>query len=271
MKKVQQGFTLIELMIVVAIIGILAAIAIPAYQDYTIRAQVSEGMNLSAAAKAAGATLLTTDKDFEHLLGEQLDGVIIDPLTFEGHQQRMAIPVGSRVLIVDTDMRRPRLHKVFGVPGTVGLSTILVGEGEIDEAVKTTEVPNLFVLPCGPTPPNPAELCQSERFKLLTDELAEQFDYVILDTPPIMAVTDAVILSTIVDGALIVARTGETSQAALQQSVRQLRDVGAHLLGCVLNDMDLERRGYGYARYRKSGYYRYGYGYYGDSEDQAAG
>lgn len=172
---------------------------------------------------------------------------------------------GSRVLLVDTDMRRPRLHKVFGVPGQEGLSTILVGDGEIDKLVKTTEAPGLFILPCGPTPLNPAELCQSKRFREVLDDLASRYDYVFLDTPPVMPVTDAVILSTLVDGCLVVARTGQTSRAAYRQTTKQLTDVGAKVLGCVLNDIDLDRKGYGYYRYRGYGQY-YRYGYYGEGD-----
>jgi polysaccharide biosynthesis transport protein len=151
---------------------------------------------------------------------------------------------------------------------------VLLGKEKLVDVVKATEVPDLFVLPCGPIPPNPAELCQSERFKTMLKELGERFDRVILDSPPVMVVTDAVVLSTIVDGGLIVARTGQTTRGGLRESVRQLTDVSATILGCVLNDMDLEKRGYGYYRYRRYGHYRYGYsrygyGHYGEKEEEA--
>lgn len=183
---------------------------------------------------------------------------------------------GGRVLIVDTDLRRPRLHKIFGVPGVEGITSILLGSAKIEEVIKSTEVPDLFILPCGPVPPNPAEICQGERFKTLLDELTKRFDKVILDSPPVMLVTDAVILSRIVDGTLVVARTSKTSRMSLRETVRHLNDVGGHLLGTVLNDMDLEKGGYGYYRYRRYGYYRYGYkrygygyGHYGEKEEEA--
>jgi capsular exopolysaccharide synthesis family protein len=183
---------------------------------------------------------------------------------------------GARVLIVDTDMRRPRLHRIFGVPGGDGITSVLLGSGNIDEVIKATEVPDLSVLPCGPIPPNPAELCQGERFRALLAELGQRFDRVILDSPPVMVVTDAVVLSTVVDGVLLVARTGQTTRGGLRETVRQLRDVEGVVLGCVLNDMDLERRGYGYYRYRRYGYYRYGYsrygyGHYGEKEEEIVG
>ncbi len=183
---------------------------------------------------------------------------------------------GQKVVIVDTDMRRPRLHRIFGVPGSEGITSVLLGSGKLEEVIKTTEVPDLLALPCGPIPPNPAELCQGERFKALLADLGQRFDRVILDSPPVMVVTDAVVLSTIVDGALLVARTGQTTRGGLRETVRQLRDVGGQILGCVLNDMDIEKRGYGYYRYRRYGYYRYGYsrygyGHYGEKEEEAAG
>ena len=184
---------------------------------------------------------------------------------------------GTRVLIVDTDMRRPRLHKIFGVSGTTGITSILQGDCPVEDAVKTTDVPNLLVLPCGPTPPRPAEQCQSKAFLAVLDDLTERYDRVILDSPPVMVVTDAVILSTLVDGTMLVARTGQTSRVAHREASRQLLDVGANVLGSVLNDMDLEKKGYGYYRYRRYGYYRYGsyrytYGQYGDkSEEESPG
>jgi capsular exopolysaccharide synthesis family protein len=181
---------------------------------------------------------------------------------------------GNRVVIVDTDMRRPRLHRIFGVPGTEGITSVLLGDVQLDDVIKSTEVPGLYVLPCGPAPPNPAELCQSEKFKTVLAGLSERFDRVVMDSPPVMVVTDAVLLSTIADGTLLVARTGRTSRTALRDATAQLQDVGANVVGCVLNDMDLERRGYGYYRYRRYGYGgRYGYyryGHYGDNEKEAA-
>lgn len=168
---------------------------------------------------------------------------------------------GNRVLIVDADMRRPQLHRVFGVPRYEGLSTALSGEfpsqETIDSLIKTTEVPNLFVLPCGPTPPNPAELCQSERLKKVLDLLSDGFDWVVLDSPPLLTVTDPVLLGTQADGAVLVARTGQTPKASLHAAYRTLSDVGINVLGCVLNDLDLAHHSYyRYLRYR---YYAYGY------------
>lgn len=182
---------------------------------------------------------------------------------------------GSRVLLVDTDMRRPRLHKVFGLQsGGIGLTTVIANTVPALEAVRTTDYENLFLMPCGPMPPNPAELLQTDRFKQIVTELAGAFDKVIFDSPPIGAVTDALVLSQVTDGVILVAKSHKTSRDMLRRAHRQLQDLNAHMLGCVLNDLDLEnrRKGYGYPYYYyyRSGYYRYGYGYYtSEAEDKA--
>ena len=169
---------------------------------------------------------------------------------------------GSRVLLVDTDMRRPRLHKAFGLSNDIGVSSLIVGERMPGLAVKSTEVPNLFLLPSGPIPPNPAELLHTEAFKTLLKDLSEQFDRVILDTPPIGAVADALVLSTHVDGVLLVLRAGQTRQERARRAVRALNDVNARIFGAVLNGINPHDRRYGeyYAEYKR-------YGYYADASD----
>jgi capsular exopolysaccharide synthesis family protein len=159
----------------------------------------------------------------------------------------------QRVLLVDTDMRRPRLHKSLGVPRGRGLSNLLLGDAAYEDVVKTTEIPNLFVLPCGPTPPNPAELLLTKRFKQVLEELKERYDLILLDSPPLQAVSDAVVLSRLSDGVVLIAEAGKTHREALVRSARQLRDVDAHIVGVILNDLDLSDRRYGYYSY-------YGYG-----------
>jgi capsular exopolysaccharide synthesis family protein len=166
---------------------------------------------------------------------------------------------GLRVLIVDTDLRRPRLHKAFGVPNTTdGVSKAIVGEAEVMDMVRETGVPNLYILPCGAIPPNPSELLHANRTKALIAELADRFDRVIFDSPPVGAVTDAAILSKLTDGTLLVARSGVTSKDAVVRARRSLVKAGATLLGCVINAIDLGSPG-------TAGYYRYyaKYGYYG--------
>jgi capsular exopolysaccharide synthesis family protein len=171
---------------------------------------------------------------------------------------------GLRVLLVDTDMRRPRLHKAFGIPATSdGLSKAILGEAAVLDQVRETGVPNLSLLPCGATPPNPAELLHAERFRRIVEELAANFDRVIFDSPPLGPVTDAAILARMTDGTIMVAKFGTTSRDGLIRARRQLMDGGVNLLGCILNDLDL-------ARGHKYGYYvgKYGY-YYAEDADKA--
>jgi capsular exopolysaccharide synthesis family protein len=162
---------------------------------------------------------------------------------------------GNRTLLVDTDMRRPRLHKALGVGNENGMSRVIVGESEIEDAVKTTEVPNLWVMPCGPLPPNPAELLQTEKFEALVKRLGEKYDRVIFDSPPVLAVTDAVVLSRVVDGVIVVVRAGRTSRDALIRARRSLKAADPNIAGVVLNDVNLKSPHY--ASYYN--YYHYGY------------
>jgi len=166
---------------------------------------------------------------------------------------------GNRVLLLDADMRRPRIHRIFDVSNASGLSSLVVGEGTIDDTIKTTVVPNLWVLPCGPVPPNPAELLHTEAFATLLRELAKTYDRIIIDSPPVGVVSDATVMSAQVDGTVVVIRAKVTSREAARQSVRKIKDVNARVLGAVLNDLDLKEQQYHY-------YYRYGY-YYGDRKD----
>ena len=172
---------------------------------------------------------------------------------------------GSRVLLVDTDMRRPRLHKAFKVPNDVGISSVVVGERSLDEAIKSTEVPNLFVLPCGPIPPNPSEMLHTRAFAELLEQVQGKFDKVILDSPPVGVVADAAVLASGADASLLVLKAARTPRDMARKAVRALSDVNAKLLGAILNDVDLENPKYGEVYYA---YYRYGY-YYADKKDEA--
>ncbi len=169
---------------------------------------------------------------------------------------------GNRVLLVDADMRRPRIHRVFDVPNSAGLSSLILGEGTLDSAVKATVVPGLSVLPCGPVPPNPAELLHTEAFGTLLQQMASRYDRVIIDSPPVGIVSDSVVISTRVDGTLMVLKAGHTSRDVARAAVRALSDVKARVFGAVLNDLDLEDQKYGQYYY----YYRYGY-YYRDKKE----
>ncbi len=174
---------------------------------------------------------------------------------------------GSRVLLVDTDMRRPRMHKVYGVSNETGISSLILGEATLRDAVKHTEVQNLDILPCGPIPPNPAELLLSDAFAQVREDLLKHYDRVLFDSPPVGAVTDPVLLATLTDGVVLVLKAGKTQREVAQQAIRALRDAKAHILGAVINDLDVESRKYGYYYY--SYYKKYG-GYYGEDEDGSA-
>ncbi|MGQ0507686.1 MAG: GumC family protein [Myxococcaceae bacterium] len=164
---------------------------------------------------------------------------------------------GNRVILLDTDMRRPRLHKAFGVPNDIGVSSVVVDPGKFEDAIKSTEVPGLFVLPCGPVPPNPAELLHTQAFSELLRKLSDRFDKIILDSPPLGAVADAAVLSTKADGVLLVLKAGKTSRELARRAVRSVMDVNAKLLGVILNNIDLRDRKYGdyYYAYRTYGQY----------------
>ncbi|MCM2332401.1 MAG: polysaccharide biosynthesis tyrosine autokinase [Anaeromyxobacteraceae bacterium] len=162
---------------------------------------------------------------------------------------------GNRVLLVDADMRRPRVHTVFGISRGTGLSSLILGDGLLEDAVQPSSINNLWVLPCGPIPPNPSELLHTSNFNALLAELAARYDRVIIDSPPAGVVADAVVIATQVDGTVVIIKAGQTFRDAAARTVRALIDVKARILGAVLNDLDLEDQRYG--QYYQ--YYRYGY------------
>jgi len=152
--------------------------------------------------------------------------------------------LGSSVLLIDADLRRPTVHRIFKVTQTHGLSTFLSRQVEIDTLIHKLWVPNLFVLPCGPIPPNPAELISSERMKELLRDLSGKFDHILIDSPPLMNVTDPVILSTMVDGVILVIQAGRSTRDVLRRARQELNSVGAKVFGVVLNNLDIKREGY---------------------------
>jgi capsular exopolysaccharide synthesis family protein len=157
-----------------------------------------------------------------------------------------------QVVLVDGDMRRPVIDKLLDLVGTVGFSTVLSGQIPLAEALQKTSVPNLIALTSGVIPPNPSELLASLVAKRVLDDLRHRFEYVIIDSSPLLAVTDAAILATGVDGVLILARYGETKREQLTSSVRSLHDVGAKVLGAVLTMTPVRKNAsydYGYSGY----------------------
>jgi len=179
----------------------------------------------------------------------------------------MLAQTGAEVLIIDCDLRRPRLHSNFNISNVRGLTNHLSGELPLDEVIQPFEKqPNLKLLPSGPIPPNPAELLGSEQMRQLLTTLGERFAHIIVDSPPAVSFTDASILSTFVDGVILVIHSGRSSRAVVRRAKQQLLDVGAHIFGIVLNNVKLDTHGYYYGGYYGRYYYKYGY-YYSDYSD----
>jgi capsular exopolysaccharide synthesis family protein len=167
----------------------------------------------------------------------------------------MLAQTGVEVLIIDCDLRRPRLHTQFEVPNSKGLTTWLSGEKDLDNLLQSyPKTPNLKILTSGPAPPNPAELLGSEEMRRLLSLLSERFAHIIIDSPPAISFTDASILSTMVDGVMLVVHGGRSSRAVVRRAKQQLLDVGAHIFGVVLNNVKVESQDYYYSGYY-SNYY----------------
>jgi protein-tyrosine kinase len=171
----------------------------------------------------------------------------------------VAAQAGSRVCVVDSDLRRPTLHRLFKLNNTRGLTTALVEGLSFAEVAQPTMVPNLSILPSGPLPPNPAELVGSHRMRECLQAAAESFDVVLCDSPPLMAVGDAAALAAQCDGVVFVIRVGKTPNDVLRRVVDQIESVKGRILGVVLNRVDPRRDGYYH-------YYRAYQRYYGADE-----
>lgn len=144
----------------------------------------------------------------------------------------------QRVLIVDTDLRKPTLHKIFNVKNFRGLSTLITDNIPLQDIIQPTEVDNLYIITSGPVPPNPSELLRSKRMNQIINAVKESFDLVIFDTPPVLAVTDAQIITTKTDGALFVVPKGEVKKEQVRKSAELLDNVRANVLGFVINKVE---------------------------------
>lgn len=178
---------------------------------------------------------------------------------------------GKRTVLVESDFRRPKVHKLTGVDNKTGFVDVLRGDVELTDAIKETKVPDFFVLPCGKRPKDPAELLARPQFEQLLQVLREKFEYVIIDTPPVLAVTDPCGVAARVDGVLVCMRLSRHTRDLGRRTVEQLRDIGATISGIVINGVE-ERDAYGYGNYRYSDYryyyknYNYKYGEYGSKD-----
>jgi protein-tyrosine kinase len=171
--------------------------------------------------------------------------------------------MGQKVVLVDADLRRPGVQKVFGLSALPGLSNYLIGKAELPAILKQTPIANLTVITSGPLPPMPAELLGSQRMREVIQQLKGQFDLVILDTPPAVAVTDATLLATIVDGLLLVVSCGKSTRESAKAGLQTLEKAGITPLGVIMNQVD-RRKGYGYYYY----YYRKYYGRYQQEREE---
>lgn len=170
--------------------------------------------------------------------------------------------MGKPVLLVDADLRRPRLQKVFTGKMNLGLVNYLAANIPLDDIIQFTEVPNLSVVLSGPIPPNPSELLASDRMKHLIEEVRGKFAYVIFDSPPVLAVTDAIVLATSADGVVLCVHGGQTPRELVQRSAERLKQANIPVLGAILNNLDLHQYGYTY----RKGYFDY----YESAEDEQA-
>ncbi len=178
---------------------------------------------------------------------------------------------GTRVLLIDADLRRPSIHKTLGLGPRIGLSNVLTGGATLQQAtVRSTLLPNLYILPAGTAPPNPSELLASARMFDLLAEMREQYDHIVVDTPPTLSVTDAVVLSTRADAVVLVIRSAQTTKPALRRARDILAQVNARVAGVLLNAVNLDSPDY-YYYYEYQG--KYGHRYYdeamtGSSQDE---
>lgn len=210
----------------------------------SLMAERCRGIRTSLAFSAAGETLRSI--------------MVTSPGSSEGKSStamNLALSFcqsGKRVVLIDADLRRPRIHQIFPEAelGDEGLSSLLQGHAELEDVLLTgaEDAPEqLSVLPCGPVPDNPAELLDTPAFRRLLVELQEHCDLVVVDTPPVLPVTDAMILARHVDGVVLVGRCGSTRRGDLQHAVAQLARGDTNVIGVVLNDVDSRSSRYGYA------------------------
>ena len=172
---------------------------------------------------------------------------------------------GSRVLIMDCDMRKPRIHEIFGMPNSRGLSDLLLNGEEGFSFIKETKVPNLDIIACGSIPANPSELLGSKRMQRFLTLLGEKYDRIIMDSPPVLAVTDSIVLSRLVEGIILVVGAGASSKNSVTRAVELLKEVNARICGAVLNNLNVDKERYYYSRYYYYDYGKYGSYAYGDN------
>lgn len=156
---------------------------------------------------------------------------------------------GKKVLLMDCDLRKPTVHKKLGISNQDGLTTLLAREKKLEEVAQATDINNFYVLTSGPIPPNPAELLGSKKMKNFINELHGYFDFILLDAPPVLAVTDAQVLSTYCDGVVFVASYGQAEKQAVVRAKELIDKVGGKILGVVINKVPENSKSYYYYNY----------------------
>ena len=182
--------------------------------------------------------------------------------------------LGEKTLILDADMRKATIHRKLNIKNEVGLSNVLAGFVEAKDCI-THVYENLDVITAGRTPPNPAELLGSERFKEILDELSKEYKYILIDTPPVNIVLDALVVSKSTSGIVLVVRDKFTQNEAVRYALSTIEFAGANVLGAIMNGANPEsktkyNKRYGYGRYSRYAYRysRYGYGFVGNNKDK---
>ena len=165
--------------------------------------------------------------------------------------------LGKTVLLVDGDLRRPAIHRVFGLANERGLSTLLTTLDPLESVVHASIEPRLSLLPSGPVPPSPTELVASNRFRSLIDQMAEKFDVVVIDSPPILGLADAPTMSAMVEGVVFVVEAGRGRRGGLKAALRRLRSMRPNLVGGVLTKFDTSQAANKYSDYYGSHNYEY--------------
>lgn len=153
---------------------------------------------------------------------------------------------GKRVLLIDADMRKPTIHRIFGLSNRIGLTNVITGQSKASEAIQSGGLASLSVLPSGPVPPNPAELLASQKMKAFVSDMKGVYDMIIFDTPPVLAVADSLIVSSICDGVILVVQEGRVKRDLVRKAKESLERVNAKLIGVVLNNVKRRKEGYYY-------------------------
>ena len=148
---------------------------------------------------------------------------------------------GKKVLVMDTDLRKPAVHLMFNIPNHVGLTSVLSSQYQVTEVLRETGVEGLHVLSSGPIPPNPSEMIGSRKMTALLEGLKEEYDVILFDTPPVLTVTDALIISSLCDGVILVVNAGKVKKDLVKKAKAHLEHVNARILGAVLNNVQIPK------------------------------